>query len=85
MTWDAVGAIAELLGALGVIASFFYIGFQIRSNTRSVRAASYHNVTTNLSNLSNLSGAINRLPAFSTMVTWGSTLLTRMSNSDIRS
>ena len=52
LNWDAIGAIAELAGAVGVIASLFYLGSQIRQNTRSVRASSYHAVITNLSNLS---------------------------------
>ena len=52
MNWDAIGAIAELTGALGVVASLFYLGSQIRQNTRSVRASSYHAVVTNLSNIS---------------------------------
>ena len=51
MNWDAIGAMAEPCGALGVIASLFYLGSQIRQNTRSVRAASYHAVATNLSDL----------------------------------
>jgi hypothetical protein len=39
MSWDAVGAIAELFGAVGVIASLFYLGSQIRRNSQSVEAA----------------------------------------------
>ena len=30
MNWDAIGAIAELLGAVGVIASLVYLATQIR-------------------------------------------------------
>jgi hypothetical protein len=30
MNWDAIGAIAELLGAIGVIASFVYLATQIQ-------------------------------------------------------
>lgn len=52
MSWDAIGAVAELLGAVGVIASLFYLGAQVRQNTKSLRASSYHAVVTNLSNLS---------------------------------
>lgn len=40
MNWDAVGAIAELLGAIGVILSLIYLSVQIRQNTHSVRRAS---------------------------------------------
>ena len=37
MNWDALGAIAEIMGALGVIASLVYLSIQIRSNTRQLR------------------------------------------------
>ena len=36
MNWDAVGAIAELLGALGVIISLAYLATQIRQNTAQI-------------------------------------------------
>ena len=36
MNWDAVGAIAELLGAIGVILSLAYQAVQIRQNTRQL-------------------------------------------------
>ncbi len=32
MNWDAIGAIAELLGAIGVIASLVYLAAQIRKS-----------------------------------------------------
>ncbi len=51
MNWQAIGAVGEVLGALGVIATLGYLAVQIRQNTRSVRASSYHAVVTNLSNL----------------------------------
>ncbi|GMR14172.1 MAG: hypothetical protein BMS9Abin29_2411 [Gemmatimonadota bacterium] len=41
MNWEAVGAISELVGATGVIASLIYVGVQVRQNTRSMRAATY--------------------------------------------
>ena len=48
MNWDAIGAVAELLGAIGVIASLVYLAGQIRDsreqmsqNTRAVRAGAY--------------------------------------------
>ncbi len=48
MNWDAIGAIAELLGAIGVIASLIYLATQIRQsreqmgqNTRALRAGAY--------------------------------------------
>jgi hypothetical protein len=39
MNWDAIGAIAELLGAIGVIASLVYLATQIRQGREQVRAA----------------------------------------------
>ena len=33
MDWDAIGAIGEILGALAVIASLFYVAYQVRQNT----------------------------------------------------
>jgi hypothetical protein len=51
MNWDAIGAIAELLGAIGVIASLVYLATQIRQsreqmsqNTRALRAATYQQI-----------------------------------------
>ena len=42
--WDAVGAVAELVGAVGVVASLVYLGSQIRHNSRSVEAATSHSI-----------------------------------------
>ena len=39
MNWDAIGAIAELLGAVGVIASLVYLATQIRHSRDQMRAA----------------------------------------------
>ena len=36
MNWDALGAIAELLAAVGVIASLVYLAKQIGANTENV-------------------------------------------------
>jgi hypothetical protein len=41
LNWDAVGAIAEAVGAGGVIATLLYLAIQIRANTRSVRASTH--------------------------------------------
>lgn len=37
MNWDAIGAIAELLGALGVIGSLIYVATQVRRGTIATR------------------------------------------------
>ena len=39
MNWDAIGAIAETLGAVGVIASLVYLAGQIRTSREQMRAA----------------------------------------------
>lgn len=38
MDWEIVGAVAELLGALGVILSLIYLGGQIRHNTKIAKS-----------------------------------------------
>lgn len=42
MTWEAVGAIAELLGALAVFATLAYLAVQIRQTKEIWRTQSYH-------------------------------------------
>jgi hypothetical protein len=37
--------ILQILGGIGVIASIVYTGYQIRGNTRALRAAAYQNVS----------------------------------------
>jgi len=39
MNWDAIAAIAEGLGAVGVIATVVYLAFQIRQNTKSIQGS----------------------------------------------
>ena len=45
MNWEALGAIGELLGAAGVIATLMYLSVQMRQNTRAMRAATLNAVT----------------------------------------
>jgi hypothetical protein len=40
MNWDAIGAIAEAAGAVGVIASLIYVGISIRHSAEVVRGES---------------------------------------------
>jgi hypothetical protein len=40
MNWEAIAAVAEAVGAAGVILTLIYLALQIRQNTASVRAAS---------------------------------------------
>jgi len=36
MNWQAIGAVSEIIGALGVIVSLAYLAFQIRQNTKQL-------------------------------------------------
>ena len=45
MNWEAVGAIADAVGALGVIATLAYLAVQIRSNTSALSAQSRHSIS----------------------------------------
>jgi hypothetical protein len=56
MNWEALGAIAELLGAIGVIGSLVYLGMQIRHsalqtelNTKTMRATVYNQTISQIS------------------------------------
>jgi hypothetical protein len=51
MNWDAIGAVAELLGALGVITSLIYLAFQIRRNTRTQKRANVGDIATELATM----------------------------------
>ena len=53
MSWQGIGAVGEMLAALGVIISLVYLAAQIRQNTASLRLAS-HQQFTQLSFLLNL-------------------------------
>jgi len=44
MTWDTVAALAELLGALGVILSMIYLAGQIRSSVAATQRSGSHDV-----------------------------------------
>jgi len=39
MNWEAIGAVGEVAGAIGVIATLLYLAAQIRQNTRAMRGA----------------------------------------------
>jgi hypothetical protein len=39
MDWEAIRAIAELAGAIGIVASLVYLAVQVRQNTKALRAS----------------------------------------------
>lgn len=48
MNWEALGAIAELLAAIGVIISFVYVARQIRQNTQVQRRSNVGDIAQDL-------------------------------------
>ncbi|MEH6570916.1 MAG: hypothetical protein V7709_17675 [Halioglobus sp.] len=51
MNWDAVGASAEMLAAIGVIITLLYLASQIRQNTESNRFSRYDSFVHSVSNI----------------------------------
>jgi len=45
LDWDAIGAFGEILGALAVLITLFYLGRQIKQNTQEIRSSNYHGIT----------------------------------------
>ena len=41
MNWDALAAVAESVGAVGVIVTLLYLSLQVRGNTRALRVGTY--------------------------------------------
>jgi hypothetical protein len=41
MDWEAVGAIGEIVGALGVVATLGYLAVQTRHNTRAIKGSTF--------------------------------------------
>ena len=50
MNWDAIGAIAELLGALAVLITVAFLAVQMRQNTRALRSESINNASMSTQN-----------------------------------
>ena len=45
MNWDALGAFAEVVGAIGVVVSLVYLAIQVRSNTSALKAGASFETT----------------------------------------
>ena len=45
MNWDAIGAIAELIAAIAVLATLVYLAAQIKQNTKALSGASMDSIT----------------------------------------
>jgi hypothetical protein len=46
MTWDAISAMGQLIGAVAVVATLIFLALQIRGNTMSVRQQCYNDIFT---------------------------------------
>jgi hypothetical protein len=44
MNWEAVGSIAELVGAIAIVTSLVFVGLQLRRNTTALRLSSTNTV-----------------------------------------
>ena len=62
MNWDAIGAVGEWAGALAVVASLIYVGFQLKQNTAAVRGERYHAISSDLINLYTQIAGSDRIP-----------------------
>ena len=45
MNWEAFGSIAELLGAIAVVVSLFYVGRQVQISSKAVKAQSFQDLS----------------------------------------
>ena len=52
MTWSAVAAVAELLGATAVVVSLIYLAAQVRANTRQARLEAARDLAVRISEIS---------------------------------
>ncbi len=51
MNWGAIGAVGEILGAIGVIASLVYLAGQVRSSGNRARQAAIQSVVNQMNNV----------------------------------
>ena len=57
MNWDAIGAIGNILGAVGVTATLIYLVIQLRQNNRQLRLTTSNVVTEELQSIFSLLAA----------------------------
>lgn len=52
MNWEAIGAVGDAVGGIGVVCSLIYLAVQTRSNTRALQSASFHQTNEAYANIS---------------------------------
>ena len=52
MNWEAVGAVAELVGAIAVVVSLLYVASQVRESTRQARRDATRELASRISDVS---------------------------------
>ena len=57
MNWDAIGAVAEVVAAIGVLASLIYLAIQIRHNSSSVDASTEDGVVSGFNEINLIIGS----------------------------
>jgi len=51
MSWDAVGAIGEVVGAIAVVITLIYLAVQIKQNRQDVQTSNFHRVADSFNEL----------------------------------
>ena len=51
MTWEALGAIGEIVGAIAVVATLAYLAVQIKQNREDVQSANFHRISDSFNDL----------------------------------
>ena len=65
MNWDALGAMAELLGAISVLLTLIYLAIQVRENSKIQTITTYNSVVGGFSELYSWAGTTRELAAVS--------------------
>ena len=65
MNWEALGAIAELLGAVSVLLTLIYLAIQVRENSKVQTINTYNSVMGGFSDLYSWAGTTKELAAVS--------------------
>ena len=81
MSWEAIGAIGETVGALAVILTLFYVGKQIQHGTASVVASNHEAM---ISSLRSMRHAIALDAEFADLVIRGETAFDGLSGAEAR-